>query len=416
MTEKKKKVANVPNKGRLYPRIRFPEFKDAWEAKKLANLLEFKNGINASKEQYGKGIKFINVLDILNNDFITYSNIVGSVDIDSLTVEKYSVKYGDILFQRSSETREEVGTANVYLDKDKTATFGGFVIRGRRIDDYDPIFFNKLLKTNSARETITSKSGGSTRYNVGQDILSSIILNFPTLLEQKKIGSFLSLIDEKIMTQNKIIEGLAVLKAALSKKIFSHQLRFPQFNEKWKEMELGEVCEVIGGGTPDTNKSEYWNGNIQWFTPTEIKANFVSKSERTITELGLKNSSSKILPKGTILLTTRATIGEAAIALEECTTNQGFQSLAVKEGCNNIFIFNWIKENKYQLMKRANGSTFPEISKSEIEKIEMQIPIQDEQVKIAQFLSCIDQKIELETAILNLFTKQKQYLLQQMFI
>lgn len=414
MTEKLK-GSRVPNKG-CEPRIRFPEFKDGWEAKKLGNLLEFKNGINASKEKYGRGIKFINVLDILNNDFITYSKIVGSVDIDRITLEKYSVKYGDILFQRSSETREEVGTANVYLDKENTATFGGFVIRGRKIGDYDPIFFNKLLKTNSARESITSKSGGSTRYNVGQDILSSIILNFPILLEQKKIGSFLSLIDERIRIQIKIIEGLAVLKAALSKKIFSQQLRFPQFNEKWKEMRLGDVCEVIGGGTPDTNKSEYWKGNIQWFTPTEIKSNFVSKSERTITELGLKNSSSKMLPKGTILLTTRATIGEAAIAMEECTTNQGFQSLVVKENFNNIFVFNWIKENKYQLQKRANGSTFPEISKSEIEKIEMQIPILHEQVKVAQLLSTIDQKIEIETAILNLLTKQKQYLLHQMFI
>ena len=158
--------------------------------KKLGDLLEFKNRINASKEQYGKGVKFINVLDILNNDFITYESIIGKVDVDSTIIEKFSVQYGDVLFQRSSETREEVGTANIYLDKDKIATFGGFVIRGKKIGNYNPIFFNKLLKTESARESITSKSGGSTRFNIGQDILSSISLYFPSIYEQDRIASF----------------------------------------------------------------------------------------------------------------------------------------------------------------------------------------------------------------------------------
>src|SRR5690606_25187441 len=138
---------------------------------------------------------------------------------------------------------------------------------------------------------------------------------------------------------------------------------------------------------------EYWGGDIQWFTPTEIKSNFVSESSRTITELGLKKSSAKILPKGTILLTTRATIGDVAIALNECSTNQGFQSLIVKENYDNLFLFNWIKQNKYELTKRANGSTFPEISKSEIEKIEVSFPNLSEQQKISSFLSLLDEKI-----------------------
>ncbi|MDI9875437.1 restriction endonuclease subunit S, partial [Flectobacillus rivi] len=217
MENKKLKIGNVPN-------LRFKAFQGEWELKNLGSLLEFKNGINASKEQYGKGVKFINVLDILNNDFITYDNIVGKVDVDNHTIEKFSVQYGDILFQRSSETREEVGTANVYLDKENTATFGGFVIRGRKIGNYNPIFFNKLLKTNSARDSITSKSGGSTRFNVGQETLSSINLYFPEISEQQKIASFLSLIDERITTQNKIIGELNVLKTTLAKKIFLQQL------------------------------------------------------------------------------------------------------------------------------------------------------------------------------------------------
>lgn len=205
----------------LLPKLRFPEFEGDWELIQLNKLLEFKNGINASKEQYGRGYKFINVLDILSNDFITHNKIKGSVDVDEKTASKYLVNYGDILFQRSSETREEVGTANVYLDKEQPATFGGFVIRGRKIGEYDPMFFNKLLKTNLSREEITSKSGGSTRYNVGQEILSSVILPFPSLQEQTKIANFLSSIDEKI---NLLKEKKALLeeyKKGMMQKIFN---------------------------------------------------------------------------------------------------------------------------------------------------------------------------------------------------
>lgn len=138
------------------PKLRFKNYIDSWQLKKLSELLEFKNGINAQKEQYGHGVKFINVLDILNNDFLTYDKIIGSVDIDDTTLNRNSVSYGDILFQRSSETREEVGSACVYLDKDRISAFGGFVIRGKKIGTYDPVFFNKLLKTDLARDEITS--------------------------------------------------------------------------------------------------------------------------------------------------------------------------------------------------------------------------------------------------------------------
>jgi len=223
--------------------LRFPEFEgEDWKEKKLGELLEFKNGINATKEQYGKGVKFINVLDILNNDYITYEKIVGQVDVNDEVIRKYSVIYGDILFQRSSETREEVGTANVYLDKKHAATFGGFVIRGRQTSDYDPIFFNKLLKTNAARDSITSKSGGSTRYNVGQDLLSSVALKFPFLSEQKKIGEFLTLIDTRIQTQSKIIQRLETLMLNVRDKLYAQKLRFTDENTKsfpaWEEKRL----------------------------------------------------------------------------------------------------------------------------------------------------------------------------------
>jgi len=126
----------------MTPKLRFNEIDDPWIQYILGDIMTFKNGINANKEDYGSGIKFINVLDIINNNYITNENIIGSVTIEEKEFSKNSIEYGDILFQRSSETRDEVGQANVYLDKSKKSVFGGFVIRGRSTSDYNPIFMN----------------------------------------------------------------------------------------------------------------------------------------------------------------------------------------------------------------------------------------------------------------------------------
>ena len=211
-----------PAEGETMPKLRFPEFQDSgeWEQKRLGELLEFKNGINASKEQYGKGTKFINVLDILQNEFITHEKIIGSVDVSDAIANKFSVNYGDILFQRSSETQEEVGTANVYLDRKKTATFGGFVIRGKKIAEYEPIFLNKLLKCQSIRNSISLKSGGSTRFNIGQETLSSIKIFLPLIPEQQKIADCLSSLDELIAAQTQAIDTLKTHKKGLMQQLF----------------------------------------------------------------------------------------------------------------------------------------------------------------------------------------------------
>ena len=173
-------------------------------------------------------------------------------------------------------------------------------------------------------------------------------------------------------------------------------MRFPEFADEWKQTTLGETCSVIGGGTPSTDVDDYWNGDIQWFTPSEIGVNkFVSRSERTITEQGMNNSGAKLLPLGTILLTTRATIGEASIATCPCTTNQGCQSLVINRRITTTeFVYQKVETLKRELFSRANGSTFKEISASEVRSIPISLPSLAEQEKIASFLSLIDERIQ----------------------
>ena len=413
MINKKLKVGNVPN-------LRFPEFTEEWETKKLGEILEFKNGINATKEQYGSGYKFINVLDILNNEFITYDKIIGSVNVNEEIIDKFPVNYGDILFQRSSETREEVGTTSVYLDKDKTATFGGFVIRGKKNGEYEPIFLNKSLKTDLIRNQITSKSGGSTRYNIGQEILASVTLPLPSLNEQTKIASFLSLIDSRIQTQNKIIEQLETLIKGISEKVFSQKIRFREFSGDWELKKLGEVFYSEKGKGLSKDRL-ILNGKYEcvlygelYTKYKEVIFNIVSKTNEND---GLKSQIGDLLIPSSTTTTGIDLANVTAINKENVLLGGDITVLRSRKKINNVFYAYYLSNyKKEKIASYAQGSTIVHLYYSHIKDMLIDFPSYEEQDTISQFLSSVDTKIQIEKNILNKYLYQKQYLLQKLFI
>ena len=192
-------------------------------------------------------------------------------------------------------------------------------------------------------------------------------------------------------------------------------LRFPEFTEEWETKPINDLAVVIGGGTPDTTVKSYWDGEIQWFTPSEIgKTKYVDSSLRTITEDGLNNSSAKRLPPNTILLSSRATIGECSLSLRECATNQGFQSLVSKK-CNVDFLYYLIQTKKKDLIRKSCGSTFLEISANEVRKIQVSVPSDVEQQKIAELLSLIDERIATQNKIIEDLKKLKSAIRKKIF-
>ena len=187
---------------------------------KLSDLMDFQNGINADASKYGRGIRYISVSDILKNNFITYDKIIGQVDIDSRALATYSVTYGDVLFQRSSETREDAGRSNVYLDTEKTATFGGFVIRGKKKSDYDPLYLKYALDSFVVRKQIMQCAAGAQHINVSQEDLCNVVVNLPAIDVQNRISKFISNIDLRITTEEKKANAQATLKKALLQQLF----------------------------------------------------------------------------------------------------------------------------------------------------------------------------------------------------
>ena len=173
----------------MTPKLRFRNFTDTWEQRKLGDLLDFHNGFNGGAERYGNGIPLISVMDILNNTFITSHNIRAKADLNNDEIQRFKVEYGDVLFQRSSENVEDAGTSNVYIDKENSSVFGGFVICGKKKAKYDPFFMRYELISKPVRKQIMAKAQGAQHVNVSQETLQSVDISLPSILEQEKIGA-----------------------------------------------------------------------------------------------------------------------------------------------------------------------------------------------------------------------------------
>ena len=382
------------------PKLRFKGYNDEWKQDKLGNLFEIKAGGDIDNKKLSKN----------KNEQYKYPVYANALQNNGL------YGYSDI-YKISGETITVTGRGDV-----------GHAIA--RKENYYPIVRLLILKpivkqdvdfwANAINNTrIFVESTGVPQLTAPQ--LAKIKIYYPSLQEQEKIAAFLTLIDKKIEKQKELIELLKKYKRGLLSQIFSQKLRFKDENGNnypdWEEKRLGDICTIIGGGTPDTNNDKYWGDDINWFTPTEIIKKYVDCSNRKISNLGLLKSSAKILPIGTVLLTTRATLGEMSILQIEATTNQGFQSLIPNKNLvTSEFIYYCQPIIKYYCYKYANGSTFLEISKQSLAKLKLKIPYLNEQNKISEYLSKFDNKIQQEESRLNYLQMYKKGLLQQMFI
>lgn len=406
------------------PKLRFKEFGGDWSESKLKDCIDsIDSGWSPQCESYPANENEWAVLKTTSVDWDGFkANFNKKLPSNLEAKFEIEVKPNDILVTRAGPT-ERVGVVAVVPQKVRSKLMiSDKLIRLKANSDNSPEFLGISLSSLKCQNQLQSKTSGlaKSQTNISQKILSDLSLITPAKPEQTKIASFLSAVDEKISQLTQKHELLSQYKQGMMQKLFSQQIRFKaddgsEFGE-WEESNLGNIAEIVGGGTPSTNNEEYWNGDIVWLTPSEINKKFTGESKRNISKLGVQKSSAKKLPKGTVLFTSRATIGEVSIAIREVTTNQGFQSFVPFSSIYNEFLYYWLIHNKKQFIERASGSTFLEISKSKIQLIKIFIPCLEEQTKIANFLSSIDQKIEVVAKQIEQAKQWKKGLLQQMFV
>ena len=379
------KTFNVPN-------LRFPEFEGEWEEHGLSEFLDFKNGLNPKPEKFGKGIKFISVMDILNNTIITYDSIKACVDANNKEIDNYSVKMGDLLFQRSSETLEDVGRANVYMDE-KPAIFGGFVIRGKKKGEYNPLFFKNLLETPFSRRKIIPMGAGAQHFNIGQEGLSKVKLYFAPINEQNKIAKILSLLDDRISTQNKIIDKLQSLIKGIRDGAFGKLRKSVGFNAM-----IGDILSYEQPQSYIVEDTEYTNEGTPVLTANKA---FV---------LGYTSEIEGIYDKGDCIIFDDFTLDCKYVDFPFKVKSSAIKILTAKNKELLRYTFEFLKYLDLSTNEHKRHYI------AETQNQEFILPTVQIVKTIAHAFSALSLWQETVVKQRYAFEKQKQYLLRQMFI
>ena len=400
------------------PALRFRGFDNAWEHCKLGDVFE------------------------QTSNLVTLGN--GEVKLWSLTVEdgltpkteRYNreflvkkddkfkeVRPGDIVYNPMNMTLGAVG----YNGMTRSVAVSGYYTTMIARENYDAYYINTWLKSSQAIKLYKIYATGSLieKQRVQFPTLSIISASFPRDEEQKQIGSTFEKVDTLISLHQRKLEMLKKVKKSMLEKMFPKndakvpEVRFSDFTDAWEQHKLSELADIVGGGTPSTAISEYWDGDIDWYAPAEIADQiFVNLSQKKITTEGLNNSSAKMLPVGTVLFTSRAGIGKTAILTKEGCTNQGFQSIIPhKDELDSYFVFSRTDELKRYGETVGAGSTFVEVSGKQMANMTISIPAtMGEQRQIGTYFRNLDNLIILHQRKLEKLKNIKKSMLEKMFI
>jgi type I restriction enzyme S subunit len=322
-------------------------------------------------------------------------------------------------------TGPTIGTVvNYYTDEKYILSQGVYGLKLKSSIDRD--YFAYMSNTSFYRNVMRRVMVGSTQVHIRTPEYLNLEIQTPPLPEQRKIANILSTWDKAIRTTERLIDNSKQQKKALMQQLLTgaHTQRKRLLNDtgkpfdgEWDEVAVGDLGTIYSGGTPSTSNKEYWDGDIDWITPTDItKQNsvYIRSSVRRISAEGLKNSSAKLVPKGSLLVCTRATIGEMAITAHEMCTNQGFKNIIPNQKTNIEFLFYLLTYEKHKLVSKASGSTFLELSKSAFESMKFNVPLIGEQEKIAAVLTNADNEIVVLEKQLADLKQEKKALMQQL--
>ena len=341
-----------------------------WKQTTLTNICSnISYGYTESAKEENVGPKFLRITDIASGRFDWSS--VPFCTINENDFEKYKLLPGDVVIARTGAT---TGANYTIKETDpKDVVFASYLIRYKVNPELAyPFYIGQLLKSPNWSDYVDAISGGSAQPGANAKQLGSFEILLPPLRTQIAIASILSSLDDKIdllHRQNKTLEQMA--------ETLFRQWFVVEAKEEWESGILDDILSVKGGTTPSTANKEFWDGTIHWTSPkdiTNLNGIFLFDTERKITEEGLKKIGSGLLPKGTLLMSSRAPVGVLAFAEIPLAINQGYIAILDDKDFTKEFIYLWLKTNMDYVQSYANGSTFLEISKSAFKSLEITIP------------------------------------------
>ena len=384
------------------PKIRFKGYTEDWEQRKLGDIYgSIGNAfVGTATPYYAEQGHFYLESNNVKDGQINHNS---EIFINDEFYEKQKDKWlhtGDMVMVQSGH----VGHAAVIPEElDNTAAHALIMFRNPK-EEIEPYFLNYEYQTDKAKKEIENITTGNTIKHILASDMQEFVVDVPKYEEQKVIAGYFCNIDNLITLHQRKCEETKKLKKYMLQKMFPQngqsvpQIRFAGFTEDWEQRKLGDLAEIVGGGTPSTSKEEYWDGEIDWYAPAEIAGQiYVDSSERKITEDGYNNSSAKMLPVGTVLFTSRAGIGKVAILRKEACTNQGFQSIVPRDNeLDSYFIFSRSGELKKYGETVGAGSTFVEVSGKQMANMDIMMPTTlYEQKQIGEYFEKIDHLITL---------------------
>ena len=391
---------NVPN-------LRFPEFQGEWEKKSLGEIGESFIGLTYKPtDVVSEGGLIVFRSSNIQNGCMDYKDIVR---VNKNVKEKLITKKDDLLVCARNGSARLIGKNAILHEIDANQTFGAFMMVFRSDINH---FVHQLLNTRRYSSQVSENLGARINQITSSD-LSSFEFFFPKgNSEMNKIAALLDLLDERIATQNKIIEDLKKLKSAIiDYAINSLDSGFVKF---------GSLYEMAGeGGTPTTsNASFYDNGKIPFIKIDDLKQKYLTENKDFITELGLQKSSAWLVPTHSILFSNGATIGEISITTYPVCTKQGILGIVPKQNIDVEFLYYFMSSSYFKkaVSRIVTEGTMKTAYLKDINNILCPIPTKEKQQEIAKMPSALNSKIDFEQSILKLFCSQKQYLLRQMFI
>ncbi|WP_248514994.1 restriction endonuclease subunit S [Salinarchaeum laminariae] len=294
-------------------------------------------------------------------------------------------------------------------------------------ENLNPRYLYYWLQTKE--ELLSILSQGTSIPGLSTTDLTTLKIPLRPLSQQCHIADILSTVDEQIQQTDEMIEKTMELKRGLVQDLVTHGINHRSYREEllgpktveiptsWSVERMVDVAEIVSGSTPKKSDRNYWGGDICWATPTDVTGTegiYLSNTEEKITKAGLENCSANLLQPGAVLMTSRATIGEAVINTVPVTTNQGFKSLVPGEDLHSEYLYYFVHTMADYLTEIGGGSTFPEINKSDTENIRVPVPPLDEQKRIAEILTSAERKRLDEICHKNLLQELKRGLMQDL--